>query len=105
MSYFLRKKKVRKKIEWRSREVSPKLNVHSLFEARSSMSESCAYRFEPLLVNLSERWDYLNEFEWSIRRVWVENIAVYYKPSMKFLLFCSKINLVSSGVKYFTSAI
>ena len=70
--------KVPKIFEWRSREVSPKLNRydHSLFEARSSMSESCAYRFEPLLVNLSERWDYLNAFEWSIRRVWVENIAV-----------------------------
>ena len=39
------------------------------------MSESCAYRFEPLLVNLSEQWDYLNEFQWSKRRVWVENIA------------------------------
>lgn len=40
------------------------------------MSVSCAYRFEPLLTNLSERWDDLNEFEWSMRRVKVENIAV-----------------------------
>ena len=55
--FFLRKSEkimIPKFFEWRSREVSPKLNVHSLFEARSSMSESCAYRFEPLLVNLSE---------------------------------------------------
>ena len=36
----------------------------------------CAYRFEPLLAHLSERWNYLNEFEWSVRRVKVENIAV-----------------------------
>ena len=40
------------------------------------MSEGCEYRFEPLLVNLGERWDYLNEFEWSVRRVCVENMAV-----------------------------
>ena len=80
-SYYLlskkrQKNKISKLFERRSREVSLKLNVHSLFEARSSMSESCAYRFEPLLVNLSERLDYHNEFEWSIRRVWVQNIAV-----------------------------
>ena len=41
--------------------------------------KSCAYRFEPLLTHLSERWDYLNEFEWSVRRVMVENIAVIVK--------------------------
>ena len=70
MRYFRRKSEkieIPKIFEWRSREVSPKLNVHSLFEAHSSMSEGCAYRFEPLLVKLSERWDYLNEFEWGIR--------------------------------------
>ena len=39
------------------------------------MSEGFAYLFGPLLVNLSKRWDYLNEFEWSVRRVWVENMA------------------------------
>ena len=32
--------------------------------------------FEPLLANLSDGWVYLNEFEWSVRRVKVENIAV-----------------------------
>ena len=31
------------------------------------------------LIDLSERWDYLNEFEWSVRRVMVENIAVIVK--------------------------
>ena len=56
--------------------MSPLLNSHSVFEARSSMSEGCAYRFGPLLVNLSEQWDNLNEFEWSVRRVLVENMAV-----------------------------
>ena len=59
--------------EWSSREVSLLLNGHSLFEARPSSSESCAYRFEQLLAHMSERWDYLNEFEWSERRVKVEN--------------------------------
>ena len=47
----------------------PNSTFTSLFEAPSSSSEGCAYRFEPLLANLSERWDYLNEFEWSARRV------------------------------------
>ena len=42
------------------------------------MSEGCAYRFGQLFVNLSEPWDYLNEFEWSVRRVWVENMAVFF---------------------------
>ena len=32
------------------------LNSHFVFEDRLSMSEGCAYRFGPLLVNLSERW-------------------------------------------------
>ena len=41
------------------------------------MSEDCAYRFGPLVVNRRERWDYLNEFEWSVRRAWVENMAVF----------------------------
>ena len=63
-------------LEWSPREVSPLLNSHSVFEARSSMSEGCAYRFGQLLVNLSERWDYLKEFKCSVRRVWVENMAV-----------------------------
>ena len=79
MSYFLRKKNeeiIKDCQNFRvALEVSPRLNVHSLFEARSSMSESCAYRLEPLLANLGERWIYRNEFEWSKRRVWVENIA------------------------------
>ena len=30
---------------------------------------------------------------------------VYYIPSMNFLLFCSEINSISLGVKYFTSEI
>ena len=71
----MKKKHNRKFFEWSSREVSPLLNSHSLFEARSSSSESCAYRFEPLVAHLSERWDYLNKMEWSVRRVKVENIA------------------------------
>ena len=54
-----------------------------IFEARSSMSEGCAHRFGPLLVNLSERWDYLNEFEWSVHRVWVENMAVRMCSSIR----------------------
>ena len=58
-----RKNKILKIYEWRSRKVSPKLNVYSLFVVRPNMSESCEYRFEPLLVSLSDRWDYLNEFE------------------------------------------
>ena len=56
--------------------MSPLLNSHSVFEARSSMSEDCAHRYGPVVVKLSERWDYVNEFEWSVRRVWVENMAV-----------------------------
>ena len=62
--------------ELSSREVSPLLNSYSGFEARSSMSEGCAYLFGPLLVNLSDPWYYLNWFEWSVRRVWVENMAI-----------------------------
>ena len=45
------------------------------------MSEGCAYQFGPLLVNLSDRWDYLNEFEWSIRRMLVENMAERIKQT------------------------
>ena len=30
-------------------------------------------------------------------------IVLYYIPSMNFLLFCSEINSVSRGVKYFTT--
>ena len=56
--------------------MSPLLNSHSGFEAPSSMSEGCAYQYGLLVVSLSERCDYLNEFEWSVRRVWVENMAM-----------------------------
>ena len=44
------------------------------------MSKSCAYQFEPLVFNLSERWDYLYEFEWGICRVWVENTSTGQCP-------------------------
>ena len=79
LNYPLLKKKKKKHnpnvFEWSSRDVSPLLNGHSLFEACWNSSESCAYRFESLLAHLSERLDYLNEFEWRLRRVKVENIA------------------------------
>ena len=49
------------------------------------MSEGCAYRFGPSLVNLSERWDYLNEIEWSVRRVWLENMAVRLRSILVYI--------------------
>ena len=57
-------------------EVSPTLNGHSIFEAYSSVSETCAYGIEPILNNLSERGDYRIEFESSVAGVREENIAV-----------------------------
>ena len=62
--------------EWRSSEVSPSLNVYSKYELSSSMSGTCAYQIEQLCAHTSDWSDYLNEFEWSMPRVWVENIAV-----------------------------
>ena len=84
---FLSKKYYPTIFELSSREVSPKLNSHSVFEARLSMSEGCAHRLGPLLVNLSERLDYLNEFEWSVCRGWVENMAV--SPLVTYFIVCS----------------
>ena len=74
---LLKKKKKKSKIFRVELEGGITLTQRSLtFRGSLELSESCAYRFEPLLAHLSERWDYLNEFEWSVRRVKVENIAV-----------------------------
>ena len=67
MSYFREKSKTSKSFEWRSREISTKLNVHSLYEVRSCMSDGSVYRYKPFLIYLIERWDYVHLFKWSIR--------------------------------------
>ena len=70
------------------------VDVHSLFEDHSRVSETCEYQIERSLTHMSKWRDYLIEFEWSVPGVEEENIERRVWSFRRFeIYFISKISV------------